>query len=319
MMRHIAALLVRHAAGTLPGHRAQWAVPMQHEVDAIENDMAALRWAVGCVVASYTERTHGMKTTSLQPLAGMIGAIVMLFGGFLLAGGNVRVILEALPTTLITVGLGALATTAIVTIGGGPGIFASLGAAFRGRQYQRADYRTLAGVLTDVLSGQHAPVVGDAAAAMIRDAKVVGDQSSPYLDAFLQTRIQAIAADRRRAVRVLHVLARNLIWLGGAALMLGLMKTFASLTEVPEVVGGMFAHALCLPLVGVFLGAVIVRPLAARLEAAIDDDTNFTGMIRTAFLARAAGVDATIAVRTALGALPADVVPDSIGDFAAAL
>ena len=53
--------------------------------------LIALRWAMGCVVASYAERTQEMRTTSLQPMAGMIGVIVIVFGSFILGGGNIRV------------------------------------------------------------------------------------------------------------------------------------------------------------------------------------------------------------------------------------
>src|SRR5262245_13986395 len=54
--RRSAVAVVQHAARMLPGARAPWAEAMRREVDYIEDDRAALRWAVGCVVASYTAR-----------------------------------------------------------------------------------------------------------------------------------------------------------------------------------------------------------------------------------------------------------------------
>jgi len=54
--RRWAVTLARHAARVLPGARSPWADAMRHELDYIEDDGAALRWALGCVVASYKAR-----------------------------------------------------------------------------------------------------------------------------------------------------------------------------------------------------------------------------------------------------------------------
>jgi hypothetical protein len=52
--RRLAATLARHAAWVLPG--APWADAMRRELDYIENDRAALGWALGCILASYRAR-----------------------------------------------------------------------------------------------------------------------------------------------------------------------------------------------------------------------------------------------------------------------
>ena len=54
--RRIATRLVRHASWVLPGAESDWAEAMRREIDYIEDDTAALRWAVGCVTASYATR-----------------------------------------------------------------------------------------------------------------------------------------------------------------------------------------------------------------------------------------------------------------------
>jgi hypothetical protein len=55
--RRLAATLARHAAWVLPS--ATWAQAMQHEFHYIADDKAALRWAFGCMLASYKARlTH---------------------------------------------------------------------------------------------------------------------------------------------------------------------------------------------------------------------------------------------------------------------
>ena len=57
--RRLAVTLVQHAAGVMPGARSPWADAMRRELDYIGDDPAALRWALGCIWASYRMRlTH---------------------------------------------------------------------------------------------------------------------------------------------------------------------------------------------------------------------------------------------------------------------
>lgn len=55
--RRIALALMEHAAHVLPPARSKWADAMRHEIHHVENDLEALRWAAGCVVAGYVERS----------------------------------------------------------------------------------------------------------------------------------------------------------------------------------------------------------------------------------------------------------------------
>lgn len=113
--RHMAHALAHHAASGLPWERAAWAEPMRQEVDSIEDDLAALRWAAGCVVATYSERINAMGTASLPPLLGLVALFAFVFGGYMMVGGHIGVIIESLPHYTIVIGLGALAASSILT------------------------------------------------------------------------------------------------------------------------------------------------------------------------------------------------------------
>jgi hypothetical protein len=54
--RRLAVKLAQHAAWILPGAGSPWADAMRHELDYIDDDPAALRWALGCILASYRAR-----------------------------------------------------------------------------------------------------------------------------------------------------------------------------------------------------------------------------------------------------------------------
>ena len=56
LWRRVALRLVTHASSVLPGARSDWAEAMRREIEYIEDDAAALRWAAGCVTASYGAR-----------------------------------------------------------------------------------------------------------------------------------------------------------------------------------------------------------------------------------------------------------------------
>ncbi len=54
--RRWAVKLAQHASSVLQGAQSPWADAMRRELDYIEDDPAALRWALGCVLASYRTR-----------------------------------------------------------------------------------------------------------------------------------------------------------------------------------------------------------------------------------------------------------------------
>jgi len=91
--RRLAVKLARHAARVLPGAPSPWADAMRCELDYIGDDPAALRWALGCVLASYRVRlTHrpcfGARTAWRQVATS--GVLMLLIGLALLenAGGQ---------------------------------------------------------------------------------------------------------------------------------------------------------------------------------------------------------------------------------------
>ena len=66
-LRRLAVTLARHATWVLPSAPSSWAQAMRHELDYIADDKAALRWAFGCMLASYKARF--MQRPRLSPRA----------------------------------------------------------------------------------------------------------------------------------------------------------------------------------------------------------------------------------------------------------
>src|SRR5258708_13278178 len=78
--RRWAVKLAQHAAWVLSGAQSSWADAMRRELDYIEDDRAALRWAVGCVMASYMARLAALTRlrwrVSSRPV---VASILLLF------------------------------------------------------------------------------------------------------------------------------------------------------------------------------------------------------------------------------------------------
>jgi pimeloyl-ACP methyl ester carboxylesterase len=81
--RRWAVKLAQHASWVLPGARSPWADAMRRELDYIADDSAALRWALGCVLASYRARlTHPpcLRARAAWRQVATSGALMLLIG-----------------------------------------------------------------------------------------------------------------------------------------------------------------------------------------------------------------------------------------------
>ncbi|HKW19592.1 MAG TPA: hypothetical protein VJO35_18935 [Terriglobales bacterium] len=90
-LRRIAIGLMIHAKKAVPPERREWAEAMEHELEYVERDLSALRWAAGCVMAVYIQRgvqkmnQHVFsfrviirKPSALLPMAMSFAALVMV-------------------------------------------------------------------------------------------------------------------------------------------------------------------------------------------------------------------------------------------------
>jgi len=81
--RRLAVRLARHAALALPGASSPWTEAMRRELAYIADDRAALRWAFGCVLASYKARLaarSGSRTRDALRQAAASGAVMLVIG-----------------------------------------------------------------------------------------------------------------------------------------------------------------------------------------------------------------------------------------------
>lgn len=94
-LRKFARRRLRHAISVFPESRSEWAKGMENELEYVEDDFKALRWAAGCALASYIEGRLGMdqgnnsfgsmvrKPSAFLPLAMSVTALAMLGGAYI--------------------------------------------------------------------------------------------------------------------------------------------------------------------------------------------------------------------------------------------
>jgi chemotaxis protein MotA len=104
-------------------------------------------------------------------------------------------------------------------------------------------------------------------------------------------------------------LADGLPALGIVAAVLGVIKTMGSITEPPEVLGGMIGGALVGTFLGVFLAYGLVGPMAQRLKDVIEEDGSFYKIIQAVLVAHLHGNAAQISVEIGRGNVPSVAQP----------
>jgi chemotaxis protein MotA len=107
----------------------------------------------------------------------------------------------------------------------------------------------------------------------------------------------------------LQNLADALPALGIVAAVLGVIKTMGSITEPPEVLGGMIGGALVGTFLGVFLAYGLVGPMATRLKAIVDEEGSFYKIIQSVLVAHLHGNAAQISVEIGRGDIPSAAQP----------
>ena len=245
-------------------------------------------------------------------IIGIFLTMAMVFGGYLLAGGKMAVILHSLPFEMMMIAGAAVGSYLLsndshvlkATLGG-------LVRAFRGPKWTAQDHHDVLCLMFQLLKvarenpvalEQHIeqPAESTIFAAyprLLADGHIVSliadtlrsaslNYDDPYqVEEMLSRRIATMREDEMHVPHALQSTADALPALGIVAAVLGVIKTMGSINEPPEVLGQMIGGALVGTFLGVFLAYGFVAPLAARLGAVIKQDLGFYDVIKSVLIA----------------------------------
>jgi chemotaxis protein MotA len=85
---------------------------------------------------------------------------------------------------------------------------------------------------------------------------------------------------------------------------MGVVKTMGSITEPPEILGGMIGGALVGTFLGVLLAYGLAGPFASRMSAVVEEEGAFYKIIQSVLVAHLHGNAAQISVEIGRGSIP---------------
>lgn len=270
-------------------------------------------------------------------IIGIVVVFVMVFGGFILAGGHMSVILAALPFELMMIGgaatgaflIGNSMTVIKATAGG-------FGKIFGGPRWKGSDYKDLLCLLflltrlmkTKGIIALEAHIeTPDESNIFQRYPKIVKDHfatdficdtlrmmtlnlEDPHqVEDAMDAQLEKHHHETLEPQHAIQVTADALPALGIVAAVLGIVKTMGAISEPPEVLGKMIGSALVGTFLGVFLAYGFFGPFAGRLKQVLDEDHQFYVIIKDVLVSHLHGNAPQISIEIGRGSVPSDSQP----------
>lgn len=281
-------------------------------------------------------------------MIGIIGIAVifiMVFGGYLAAGGKMGIILKSLPFELAMIGGAAVGAFLLANDGSSAKhTLKNIGKVFKGPTWKPADYRDLLCLLFELIRiAQSNPVALEEHIENPHDSTVFSrypriqhdheavdlicdtlraasmNYDDPHqVEEVLDKRMEVSHHHAMHPSHALQTVADALPALGIVAAVLGVIKTMASIDQPPEILGKMIGGALVGTFLGVFLAYGIVGPFATKVKAVVEEDQHFYGLIREVLVANLHRHPANICIEVGRQNTPHHVRP-SFGDLEEAL
>jgi chemotaxis protein MotA len=257
-------------------------------------------------------------------IIGYVVAMGCIFGVYIFHGGNIGVILTALPFELITIFGGALGAFAV---NNQPKVLkatiALLPQALKGSIYTKERYLELLALLYDILQkarkeglmaiekdveAPHESAIFQKYPGVGSDHHVVefmtdylrmmvsGNLNAHEIESLMDSEIDTHHEEAHAPIAALTRLAGALPAFGIVAAVLGVVNTMGSVGQPPAVLGGMIASALVGTFLGILLAYGVVEPLAGVLEQKTADAAKELVCIKTTLLASMQGYNPSTAI-----------------------
>lgn len=272
----------------------------------------------------------------MNAIGGLVLTLVMVFGGYMLAGGKMEIITKALPFEMMMIG--GAATGAFIAGNNFTTIKHTMGdivAAFAGAKWKKSDYQDLLCLMHELLNvlkqnpvdieahiespseseifARYPKILKDhEAIEMICDtirSMIMNFDNVHQVEELLEKQLDALLEEKLHGSHALQTIADALPALGIVAAVLGVIKTMASIDKPPEILGGMIGGALVGTFLGVFLSYAIVGPFAQRVKAIRMEEHFFYSMIGEVLVSNLHQNPVNIAVEVARRHAPSRVRP----------
>lgn len=248
-------------------------------------------------------------------MIGIIGIViifVMVFGGYLAAGGHLDIILHSMPYEMAIIGGAAIGAFVIANdMHAIKQTMKDVGKVFKGPKWKKQDFQDLLCLIfaliklarsnpveleghievpeTSSIFGKYPKIAGDKEAVeLIADTfrSALMNYDDPHqVEEVLEKRIEAKLHHALHSSHALQSMADGLPALGIVAAVLGVIKTMGSIDQPPEILGKLIGGALVGTFLGVFLAYGLVGPFAVKVKTVIESDQHFYLLIREVMVA----------------------------------
>lgn len=251
-------------------------------------------------------------------------ALGCIFGAYIIHGGNISVILKALPTEMMAILGGAMGAFVVANQ---PKVLkatmSALPKLLKGSKYTKARYMELLALLYDLLQkarkeglmsiekdvdAPHESAVFQKYATVGSDHHVVefitdylrmmvsGNLNAHEIESLMDSEIDTHHHEAYAPVSAIAKLAGALPAFGIVAAVLGVVNTMGSVGQPPAILGAMIGSALVGTFLGILLAYCIVEPLGGLMEQKNDEGSKELQCIKTTLLASMQGYAPQVAV-----------------------
>lgn len=262
----------------------------------------------------------------------------LVFGGFMLSGGKMDIVLHALPFEGMMIGgasLGAfvVANSSTVLRSSLQGLMKVI----KGPKFKAVHYEELLSLMYElarlyktkgiIAMDEHVEKPSESSIfqrypAILNDhfaTELITDSfrmlSMQFDDKYqtedvINRKIKKHHKETLASASAIDTMADGLPAIGIVAAVLGVIKTMSSIDKPPEILGMMIGGALVGTFLGVFLAYCVVQPIAGRLRQIEEEDGAFYLIIRDIFVAVVANHPPNICVEIGRGNIPSSKQPD---------
>lgn len=270
-------------------------------------------------------------------IVGIVIIFVMVFGGYIAAGGKMGIILKSLPFEITMIGGAAVGAFVISNdISAIKHTLKDIGKVFKGVKWKPQDYRDLLCLLFELVRlakqnpvGLEEHIEAPAESSIFsRYPKILTDKEAINLicdtlrsasmnyddphqvEEVLEKRMEANQHHALHSSHALQSVADALPALGIVAAVLGVIKTMGSIDQPPEILGKLIGGALVGTFLGVFLAYGLVGPFSARVKSVVEEDSHFHQLIREVLVANLHNHPINICIEVGRQNTPSHVRPE---------
>lgn len=257
-------------------------------------------------------------------IIGYLLALGCIFGGYILHGGNIQVVLKALPNEMMVIGGGALGAfivnnqTKVIKA-----TLRAIPAALKSSVHSKKSYLELMALLFDIL--QKARKEGLMSIEQDVDAPnesklfqsypnivkdhhltefltdylrmmVSGNLNSYEIEALIDSELETHHQESHAPIAAVARVAAGLPAFGIVAAVLGVVNTMGSVGQAPAVLGAMIGSALVGTFLGILLAYGVVEPLGGLMEQQADDRSKKFLCVKATLLASMQGYNPTTCI-----------------------